>query len=59
MATQRVNERALLHHHGGHHGDQGLKRIMPLLDGVRHVDDVCTTTMRSHAELSQVFKAPH
>lgn len=40
-----------------HPGDQGLKRIMPLLDGVRHVDDVCTTTMRSHAELSQVFKA--
>jgi len=37
--------------------DPGINRIMPLLDGVRHVDDICTATMRSHAELSMVFKA--
>ena len=37
--------------------DPGISRILPLLDGVRHVDDICTAMMRSHAELSMVFKA--
>ena len=37
--------------------ETGLSRILPLLDGEHHVDEICTTFMRSHAELSQMFKA--
>ena len=39
--------------------ETGLSRILPLLDGTHHVDEICTTFMRSHAELSQMFKARH
>ena len=50
-----------VHGTGGMEGlserDPGIDRIMPLLDGTRNVDDICTATMRSHAELSMVFKA--
>ena len=37
--------------------ESGLSKILPLLDGTHHVDEICTTFMRSHAELSQMFKA--
>jgi nitrogen permease regulator 2-like protein len=37
--------------------ESGLSKILPLLDGAHHVDEICTTFMRSHAELSQMFKA--
>ena len=39
--------------------ETGLSRILPILDGTHHVDEICTTFMRSHAELSQMFKARH